>query len=706
MSNEAGPAPGRSQAGPAPSGGSPSRSDERGGPLIELRGIARHYRIGSIEVRALDGVDLAIEAGEFVAIMGQSGSGKSTMMNVLGCLDNPTEGQFLIDGQDAAHLGPDELAALRRERFGFIFQRYHLLPHLDARGNAALPAVYGGVGAGARRSRAEALLERLGLGERMHHKPNELSGGQQQRVSIARALMNGGQIILADEPTGALDSASGAEMLKLLKELHERGHTIILVTHDAHVAAHAQRVIELKDGKVVRDDGTPAHHRPPAQAPESQVPPQGGWLRRVQVQWREALATAWLSLQGNRLRTALSMLGISIGIASVVSIVALTSAARTTFEGEFASQFQGRIWMWTGNPELPPGMQPPLFTPAQVDAVGALDGVAGLLRERQTMVQVRYGSREQPSQAQAANASLLKDRKLRIKEGRDFAPLELDSGQQVTLLDHETAKKLFKDGQSPVGKTIFLSAAGGMDAGGLGGNAGAGGLGAAPPPPPVAMPYLVVGVVEQDSQLGFNFSNNLIYLPERTYRAKLDASVNLQAFAINLVKGVPPQQVLALAKHRLRAMRGREDFSFWVGDEAFQKMQTFNAGFAALLAGVGAIALIVGGVGVMNIMLVSVSERTREIGIRMAVGARQSDVRLQFLIEAVVLCCLGGLVGVALSWLGAQGINAVQNALEVSVSWQALGVAFLVSSGVGLLFGTLPARRAAALSPVDALARE
>jgi macrolide transport system ATP-binding/permease protein len=692
-----------SAPGPAPSGDRPSRSDARGGPLIELRGIARHYRIGSIEVRALDGVDLAIEAGEFVAIMGQSGSGKSTMMNVLGCLDNPTEGQFLIDGQDAAHLGPDELAALRRERFGFIFQRYHLLPHLDARGNAALPAVYGGVGAGARRARAEALLERLGLGERLHHKPNELSGGQQQRVSIARALMNGGQIILADEPTGALDSASGAEMLKLLKELHERGHTIILVTHDAKVAAHAQRVIELKDGKVVRDDGTPSQHRPPTQAPESQVPPQGGWLRRLQVQWREALATAWLSLQGNRLRTALSMLGISIGIASVVSIVALTSAARTTFEGEFASQFQGRIWMWTGNRDLPSGVQPPPFTPAQVDAVGALDGVAGLLRERQAMVQARFGAREQVAQAQAANATLLKDRKLRVKEGRDFVPLELELGQQVTLLDHETAKKLFKDGQSPVGKTVFLSAQGGMDAGA----ANANGLGAGVlPPPPVAMPYLVVGVVEQDSQLGFNFSNNLLYVPERTYRAKLDASVTLQAFAINLVKGVPPQQVVTQAKHRLRAMRGREDFSFWVGDEAFQKMQTFNAGFAALLAGVGAIALIVGGVGVMNIMLVSVSERTREIGIRMAVGARQSDVRLQFLIEAVVLCCLGGLVGVALSWLGAQGINAAQDTLQVSVSWQALGVAFLVSSGVGLLFGTLPARRAAALSPVDALARE
>ncbi|WP_374657361.1 ABC transporter permease [Inhella sp.] len=670
--------------------------------LIELRGIARHYRIGDIEVRALDGVDLAIEAGEFVAIMGQSGSGKSTLMNVLGCLDNPTDGQFVIQGQDASTLGPDELAALRREHFGFIFQRYHLLPHLDARGNAALPAIYAGVGGAKRSSRAQALLERLGLGTRLHHKPSELSGGQQQRVSIARALMNGGQIILADEPTGALDSASGAELLKLLRELNERGHTVIIVTHDAGVAAHARRTIELKDGRVVRDDGTPAGHHPPAEPPESHAPPPGGWLRRVQVQWREAIATAWLSLKGNRLRTALSMLGISIGIASVVSIVALTNAARDTFEGEFASAFAGKIWFWTGNPDLPPGMQPPLFTPKQVDALAALPGVSSVLRERQTGVSARHGTRDVAAQAMAGGPDLLKERTLRIKEGRNFSPFEQAEGAQVALLDLQTVKKLFKDGQSPLGKTIFLGAM----AGAAGGPEAVAVPGAPPVPPSASMPYRVIGVVESASQMGFSFGNQMIYLPERNYRAKLDASANLQAFAVNLEKGTDPQPVVAQARHRLRALRGSEDFGQFVGDEEFKKFQNFNAGFAALLAGVGAIALIVGGVGVMNIMLVSVSERTREIGIRMAVGARQSDVRLQFLIEAVVLCCLGGLVGVGLSWLGAQGLNAAQQLLRVSVDWQALAVAFLVSSAVGLLFGTVPARRAAALSPVDALARE
>ncbi len=657
-------------------------------PLIELRDVVRHYQLGSVEVRALDGVSLSIQAGEFVAIMGQSGSGKSTLMNMLGCLDNPSSGLFLIDGADAGHLDADELAALRRERFGFIFQRYHLLPHLDARGNAALPSVYAGEGVAARGRRAEALLRRLGLGDRLHHRPNELSGGQQQRVSIARALMNGGQIILADEPTGALDSASGAELLALLRELNAAGHTVIIVTHDPSVAAHARRVIELRDGRVIRDAGTPPDHVPPARPAER--PRERRGLQRLQVQWREAMATAWLSLKGNRLRTALSMLGISIGIASVVSIVALTSAARSTFEGEFASQMSGRIWLWTGNANLPQGLQPPPFTPAQADALAALPGVSGLIRERQTAVQARYGSREAFTQAMAANASLLADRRLKVSQGRDFNAYELSSGAQVILLDVEAAKKLFKTPEAAVGRSLLVSSG---DAAGMGGV-------------PVALPFTVVGVVESASQLGFSFGDDRLYVPDKTFRTKLDARATMGAFAVNLERDAEPQQVVAQIKHRLRALRGSEDFSMWVGDEAFRKMQTFNAAFAALLAGVGAIALLVGGVGVMNIMLVSVSERTREIGIRMAVGARQGDVRLQFLIEAVVLCCLGGLVGVALSWLAAQALNAAQQTLHVSVSWQALAVAFGVSSAVGLVFGTVPARRAAALSPVDALARE
>ncbi|HEY0954624.1 MAG TPA: ABC transporter permease [Roseateles sp.] len=664
-------------------------------PLIELKDVARHYQLGEIDVPALDGVSLAIEAGEFVAIMGQSGSGKSTLMNVLGCLDNPTRGQFLIGGTDASTLGPDQLAALRRERFGFIFQRYHLLPHLDARANAALPAVYAGVGVGPRSERARALLQRLGLGERLHHRPNELSGGQQQRVSIARALMNGGQIILADEPTGALDSASGAEMLRLLKELNERGHTIILVTHDAAVAGNARRVIELKDGKVVADNGTPAGHVPPTELP-SDAPPvrEGGWLRRMQVQWREAVATALLALRGNRLRTALSMLGISIGIASVVSIVALTTAARASIENDVASMMSGRIPVWAGNPSLPPGVQAKPFRPNELDSLRALDGVRSITPNRQMQLTAHHRSRDASVQAVAADANTLKARKLKVQQGRYFAAMDFDAHSQVVVVDEKARDALFKKGQSPLGQVVLLQ---------LGGGA----TGQMPAPTSTPLPFTVIGVAATDGgAISFSGGMSQIYVPSSTFARKLEPRADVWSFDVHLDTRVPPQQVREHIIHRLKALHGREDFSSFNAEEEFRKFQSITSAMAAVFAGVAAISLLVGGVGVMNIMLVSVSERTREIGIRMAVGARQGDVRLQFLIEAVVLCCLGGLVGVALSWLAAQGLNAVQKHVEVVVSWAALGVAFAVSSGVGLVFGTLPARRAAALSPVDALARE
>jgi macrolide transport system ATP-binding/permease protein len=670
--------------------------------LIELHGVERCYQLGESEVRALDGVSLAIEAGEYVAIMGQSGSGKSTLMNVLGCLDNPTAGRFLIDGRDVSTLGPDELAALRRERFGFIFQRYHLLPHLDARDNAALPAVYAGESVGRRATRAEALLARLGLSERMHHKPHELSGGQQQRVSIARALMNGGQIILADEPTGALDSRSGQEMLAVLRELNAAGHTIILVTHDAQVAAQARRLVELKDGRIVRDEATQQAATPaPATEPAAVAPLRdANWLRRTAVQWREALATAWLSLQGNRLRTALSMLGISIGIASVVSIVALTSSARTLFEGEFAGLMSGRLWVWRDPGKLPPGTPSSPFRPAELESLRALPGVAAIQAERRVQLVVRHRNRDASMQASGANADTLRDRQRKIAEGRFFTPYELASGAQVALIDKQALESVFRKGESPVGQTVLLT----LQGAGLGGDFGAGGPGGTPAATP--LPFLIIGVTESGSQLGFDFGSGRMLVPEQTLARKLDARSTVEAFSVLMDFKLPPQEVERQIQHRLASMRGQRDFSFWSGNDEYEQMQRVSAGFAALLAGVGAIALLVGGVGVMNIMLVTVSERTREIGIRMAVGARQGDIRLQFLIEAVVLCCLGGLAGVAFSWLAAQGLNAVQQTLQVQVSALALMLAFLISSGIGLVFGTLPARRAAALSPVDALARE
>ncbi|MDM4765563.1 ATP-binding cassette domain-containing protein [Pelomonas sp. SE-A7] len=670
--------------------------------LIELDQVQRHYSIGDIDVPALDGLSLSIQAGEFVAIIGASGSGKSTLMNLLGCLDQPTGGHFRLDGVDVGELEPDELAQLRREHFGFVFQRYHLLPHLDATSNAALPAVYAGAPLSSRRQRAEALLQRLGLGDRLHHRPNELSGGQQQRVSIARSLMNGGQIILADEPTGALDSHSGAELLGLLAELHGRGHTIILVTHDPKVAAHARRVIELEDGKLLRDSGTPAEHRAAAR-PDPEGPSLGraGWLRQRVGQWREALITAWHSLKGNRLRTALSMLGICIGIASVVTIVALSSAAREKVESGLRGFMSGRIPVYAGNHKLLPGVQPRPFRQSELDVLATLPGVKSIVVKRETSVSLRHGSKNSDGRAIAAEPGDLADRKLRLVEGRQLSSLELQTMAPVVLIDQNTRKALFKPGQPVLGTTLLLES---MASAGM-----ARGMSDPNKPLSVApMPMTVVGVFDRAEDAGMDFDGygNRVLMPRSTYLRKLDNSTDVPSFDVLLDNKLPPDEVTRQVTHRLRALHGQEDFRTMNLDGEFRKFQEVTGAISLVFAGIGAIALLVGGVGVMNIMLVSVSERTREIGIRMAVGARQGDVRLQFLIEAVLLCCLGGFAGLGLSWLAAQGINAVQKDVVVQVSWQALCLAFGISSLVGLVFGTLPARRAAALSPVDALARE
>jgi putative ABC transport system ATP-binding protein len=222
-------------------------------PLIALEDITRVYTVGSEEVRALDGVSFRVERGEFVAVVGQSGSGKSTLMNILGCLDTPTSGRYAIRGEDVRGLEDDQLADLRNREIGFVFQTFQLLPRSTALANVELPLVYRGVPRRERRQRAQGALEAVGLGNRMHHRPNELSGGQRQRVSVARALVGEPSLLLADEPTGNLDSATGEEMMRLFGDLNRRGHTILLVTHEPRLAARCQRAVRLSDGKVVAD---------------------------------------------------------------------------------------------------------------------------------------------------------------------------------------------------------------------------------------------------------------------------------------------------------------------------------------------------------------------------------------------------------------------------------------------------------------------
>lgn len=674
--------------------------------MIELQNVSRRYLLGQNEVTALSSLNLTIEAGEYVAIIGQSGSGKSTLMNVLGCLDIPSSGKFLIDGNDISKLGPDELASLRRQRFGFIFQRYHLLPYLDALSNVALPAVYSGVAHSVRHDRAVNLLKRLGLAERSHHKPNELSGGQQQRVSIARALMNGGQIILADEPTGALDSQSGKELLNLLGELNALGHTIILVTHDAKVASEAKRVIELRDGQVLSDTATPKCHRlpnAPEEVPASSQLQSGGWWSRQRGKWQEALHSAFQSLKGNRLRTLLSIIGISIGVAAVVSMMALTTAARNSIENDVGRFLSGRILFWIGNPNISPGAQPPPFRLNEINAIRALPGVKGVNLEHSANLETRYGARNANVDVIGADKLSLAARKLELVEGRLFNQYDISGDSQLALIDDKASKALFKIGENPVGKTILLKLP----------NSGTQNTKQAVPENlnhlnDVFLPVTVVGIVKPESGglIPFEAPIGQILVPIKTFNRKLDTRTDADQFTVLLDFSVPPDELRKQINYRLIALRGSENFESLNADETFDTIKNVTGALALLLTGVAIISLIVGGVGIMNIMLVSVSERTREIGIRMAVGARQADIHSQFMIEAMMLCLFGGLVGVILSLVAAMAINLFQNKLTAHIDLIALFAAIGVSTMVGLIFGTVPARRAAALSPVDALARE
>lgn len=649
--------------------------------LIELKGVERSYANRAGVVHALAGVDLRIEAGEMLAIVGASGSGKSTLMNVLGCLDVPTGGSYRVAEKDTTSMDADALAALRRERFGFVFQRYHLIAHQDALTNVQMPAIYAGLASAERRKRAMALLSRLGLGERMQHKPNELSGGQQQRVSIARALMNGGDIILADEPTGALDSVNGAEMLKLLDELHSLGHTVILVTHDAIVAAHAPRVVELRDGRVVRDTAWPiSEARALLTSADTPLPKSVGLgLRARLAQIADALSMAMASLGGNRLRSALSMLGISIGIAAVVSIVALGDAAQAKAESGLLSMFSGRIMLMRGNDALPPGSQPMYFRPQDLAALRAVEGVKSASENLETTQTVRHTGRSGKMSILGSKPGASALAGYHLIEGRDLSGLDMEQRAQFVILNKRACERLFESCATALGQTVMVS----------------------------ALPFVVIGVVDQaGGALDTKDWRDVVLIPASTFGVKLTSHFGTDRVDIYMEPTAVPDRVRLRAIQTLKVLHGKEDFRMQSLDHEFRKVGEAMLVLKLVLAGIASISLLVGGVGVMNIMLVTVSERTAEIGIRMAVGARRADVQLQFLIEAVVLCCAGGMVGLGLVWLLAQLGNAVQQDLPISVSGVAMAWAFGVATLIGVMFGWMPARRGSHLSPVRALATE
>ena len=648
------------------------------GPLIELRGVCREYPAGEGVLTVLKDVDLCIEAGEMVAIVGTSGSGKSTLMNIIGCLDRPSRGSYRIDGQETGELGPDDLAALRREHFGFIFQRYHLLGNLDAVANVEMPAIYAGTDRATRRLQAERLLQRLGMADRMHHTPGRLSGGQQQRVSIARALINGGAVILADEPTGALDTASGGEVMAILRELNQAGHTIILVSHDREVAAHAGRIIELSDGAVVSDQRSGAAE--PNQVLQCSTTTGAHRLRAQVDRFAEAFRMALAAMTSHRLRTLLTMLGIIIGIASVVSVVALGEGTKQRVLSQISTIGTNTISVYPGKDfgDMRSGRVRTLV-PRDADALAEqpyVDTVTPVVSKSLTL---RYRNISVSAQVSGVGEHFFRVRGLEVAEGRFFDREGVRASAQDVVIDQNTLKALAGEtGGEVIGEVVMLG----------------------------RLPCRVIGITKKNDS-GFGSPDTLnLYVPYTMAMAKLTGQPYLRTITVRVDESVPTAAAEQSIVKLLTERHGTKDFFTSNLDAIRQTMEQTTRTMTLLISSIALISLVVGGIGVMNIMLVSVTERTQEIGLRMAVGARQGDIRQQFLIEAVLVCLLGGLLGVGLALGVGVAVKASGSDFRMIYSTTAMISAFLCSTCIGMLFGFLPARNAARLDPVAALARE
>ena len=652
-------------------------------PLIELHDIRKVYGgVDTPQVQVLKGVSLSIHAGEFVAIVGASGSGKSTLMNILGCLDRPTSGRYLFAGEDVASLDTDELAWLRREAFGFVFQGYHLIPSASAQENVEMPAIYAGMPAAERHARAAALLTRLGLAERTGNRPHQLSGGQQQRVSIARALMNGGHIILADEPTGALDSHSGAEVMTLLDELASQGHVVILITHDRDVAARANRIIEVRDGEVISDSANgapPVSDNPNAlqaidlrQRLNQGSEARGAWKGELV----DAVHAAWRVMWINRFRTALTLLGIVIGVASVVVMLAVGEGSKRQVMAEMGAFGSNIIYLsgMSPRPRAPLG----IITLNDVAALSTLPQVKMIMPINGAEIGVRYGNVDHTMYTGGNGIDFPAIFNWPVVQGSFFTQADEDAAAAVAVIGKKVRAKVLKDVPDPIGRYILLE----------------------------NVPFRVVGILaEKGASSGDSDSDTRIVVPYSAASVRLFGTHNPEYVVIAAADASKVNQTEKAIEHlMLRLHNGHRDFEITNNAAMIQAEAKTRNTLSLMLGSIAAISLLVGGIGVMNIMLMTVRERTREIGIRMATGARQRDILRQFLTEALMLSVVGGAAGIGLAFI----VGAVLYLCDVAVafSWMAVLGAFGCALVTGVIFGFMPARKAARLDPVTALTSE
>jgi len=648
--------------------------------MIELQDVYRTYRMGATEVHALRGISLTIAQGEFVAITGPSGSGKSTLMHVIGLLDVPDRGVYMLNGHEVEQLSEDELAQRRRREIGFVFQQFHLLARTSAAENVCLPLLYS-------RGRqdieaARALLAQVGLADREQHHPNELSGGQQQRVAIARALVNRPTILLADEPTGNLDSASQREILAILGELNRKGMTVVIVTHEDDVARHASRRIEMRDGRIQSDTGRPSR-RAGIEASSGEPATRRSPLRELWQHLRHGLR----ALASNKVRTALSVLGVLIGVAAVVAMLALGRGAQDAVERQLSSLGSNLLVLRTGAIRVGGVAQEAgTTTRLDVDDVAAIaERVPGVHQAGPAVwgrVRATYSGKNWNTQVTGVGVPYAKMRAAEPTIGRFFTEAENRNRVRVALVGLTLVRELF-GGENPVGQTIKLN----------------------------RISFTVIGVLPEKGSNSWRDQDDQIVVPVQTAMYRLLGKTYLDYIDIEAESPQAIEDVerdvrdLMVIRHRIPPVYREDAFRVRNLADIRAAYEESSRTMSVLLASIAAISLFVGGIGIMNIMLVSVTERTREIGLRKAVGARPRDILNQFLVEAVVVSVVGGLSGIALGWIVTTVLSHVTE-WRATVTVGSVLLAFSFSALIGIVFGIYPARRASGLNPIEALRYE
>ncbi len=642
--------------------------------IIEIKNLNKFFGEGENRVHILKNIHLEIEQGDFIAIIGASGSGKSTLMNIIGCLDTASSGSYQIAGKETAKLSADQLSELRQQRFGFIFQRYNLLSTLSAQENVALPAVYTGMAKPQRLQRAAQLLEKLGLGNKIDNKPNQLSGGQQQRVSIARALMNGGDIILADEPTGALDSKSGETVMQILQQLHQEGHTIILVTHDKHIAHFANRIIEIKDGEIIQDQRQSLQI---TARKMTQTTTNRGW-QFYRDQFFEALNMSINAIIAHKLRSLLTMLGIIIGITSVVCVVALGNGSQQKVLQNINSLGTNTMDIYNGTgfgdrraesmQNLTVNDSEALMRQPYIESVTPNSSVSGTLT---------YRNNAFTAQVRGVSEQYFNVKGIQTVAGQLFSGEQVKQNQSVAVIDQNTQKRIFQD-RNPLGQIIMIN----------------------------KKPLKVIGIVDIQNVMGVNRESLNIWIPYTTAMNKISGEKKISSITVKVNQGISTAAAEKNVTALLLSRHGKKDFFILNTDSIKQTIESTTNTMKLLISSIALISLIVGGIGVMNIMLVSVTERTKEIGVRMAIGAKQQNILQQFLIEAVLICLVGGIIGIILSGLIGFLFNRFMNEFTMLFSTFSIVVAVLCSTLIGIIFGYIPAKNAAKLNPITALSQD